>query len=131
MGGFKVQGKVVDAAREMIVDAKALSDVGCFSIVIEGVPDVVGELITKEVDAPTIGIGAGPKTDGQVLVFHDVLGLGSGSHPKFVRPYASLADDAVAALERFKADITSGSFPADAESYHVSDEVAGELLKGI
>jgi 3-methyl-2-oxobutanoate hydroxymethyltransferase len=130
MGGFKVQGKVVDAAREMIVDAKALSDVGCFSIVIEGVPDVVGELITKEVDAPTIGIGAGPKTDGQVLVFHDVLGLGSGSHPKFVRPYASLADDAVAALERFKADITSGSFPADAESYHVSDEVASELLKG-
>ncbi|HEX9847168.1 MAG TPA: 3-methyl-2-oxobutanoate hydroxymethyltransferase [Acidimicrobiia bacterium] len=130
MGGFKVQGKVVDAAREMIVDAKALSDVGCFSIVIEGVPDVVGELITKEVDAPTIGIGAGPKTDGQVLVFHDVLGLGSGSHLKFVRPYASLADDAVAALERFKADITSGSFPADAESYHVSDEVASELLKG-
>lgn len=131
MGGFKVQGKVVDAAREMIDDAKALSDAGCFSIVIEGVPDVLGELITKEVDAPTIGIGAGPKTDGQVLVFHDVLGLGSGKYPKFVRSYANLADDAVAALERFKADIESGSFPADDESYHVSTEVESELLKDI
>lgn len=130
MGGFKVQGKMVDAAREMIDDAKALSDAGCFSIVIEGVPDVLGEIITKEVDAPTIGIGAGPNTDGQVLVFHDVLGLGSGSYPKFVRSYATLADDAVAALERFKADIQSGSFPGDGESYHISDEVAAELLKG-
>jgi 3-methyl-2-oxobutanoate hydroxymethyltransferase len=131
MGGFKVQGKVVDAAREMIEDARALSDAGCFSIVIEGVPDVLGEIITKEVDAPTIGIGAGPHTDGQVLVFHDVLGLGSGPYPKFVRPYASLAEDAVAALQRYKADVESGSFPADDESYHVSDEVASELLKGI
>jgi 3-methyl-2-oxobutanoate hydroxymethyltransferase len=131
MGGFKVQGKVVDAAREMIEDAKALSDAGCFSIVLEGVPDVLGEIITKEVDAPTIGIGAGPHTDGQVLVFHDVLGLGSGSYPKFVRSYANLADDAVAALQQYKADVESGSFPADTESYHVSDEVASELLKGI
>ncbi len=131
MGGFKVQGKVVDAAREMIADAKALSDAGCFSIVIEGVPDVLGEIITKEVDAPTIGIGAGPSTDGQVLVFHDVLGLGSGSYPKFVRAYASLADDAVAALESFKADVQSGSFPGEEESYHAPDEVVSELLKGI
>lgn len=129
MGGFKVQGKVVDAAREMIEDARALSDAGCFAIVVEGVPDVLGELITKEVDAPTIGIGAGPKTDGQVLVFHDVLGLGSGSYPKFVRPYADLADEAVRALEEFKADIQRGTFPADAESYHLPDEVAGELLR--
>lgn len=131
MGGFKVQGKVVEAAREMIEDAKALSDAGCFSIVIEGVPDVLGEIITKEVDAPTIGIGAGPNTDGQVLVFHDVLGLGTGRYPKFVRPYASLADEAVLALERFKSDVQSGSFPGDDESYHVSEEVAAELLKGI
>lgn len=129
MGGFKVQGKVVDAAREMIEDARALSDAGCFSIVIEGVPDVLGELITKEVDAPTIGIGAGPMTDGQVLVFHDVLGLGSGQYPKFVRPYANLAEEAVGALEAFKADVQTGAFPGDDESYHVSEEVAGELLK--
>ena len=129
MGGFKVQGKVVDAAREMIEDAKALSDAGCFAIVIEGVPDVLGELITKEVDAPTIGIGAGPHTDGQVLVFHDMLGLGSGNYPKFVRSYANLADEAVAALQAYKADVQNGSFPGDKESYHVSDEIASELLK--
>lgn len=129
MGGFKVQGKVVEAARETIEDARALSDTGCFSIVVEGVPDILGELITKEVDAPTIGIGAGPKTDGQVLVFHDVLGLGSGKYPKFVRPYAQLAGDAIAALEAFKADIQTGAFPGDDESYHVPEEVAGELLK--
>lgn len=129
MGGFKVQGKMVDAAKEMIEDAKALSDAGCFAIVIEGVPDVLGEIITKEVDAPTIGIGAGPNTDGQVLVFHDVLGLGPGKYPKFVRPYGSLADDAVAALETFKADIQNGTFPGDDESYHVADDVASELLK--
>ncbi len=130
MGGFKVQGKMVDAAREMIADAKALSDAGCFSIVVEGVPDVLGEIITKEVDAPTIGIGAGPHTDGQVLVFHDVLGLGSGHYPKFVRSYASLADEAKDALRRFKSDIESGSFPGDEESYHLPDDVTSELLKG-
>ncbi len=129
MGGFKVQGKVVEVARSLIDDARALSEAGCFSIVIEGVPDVLGEIITKEVDAPTIGIGAGPLTDGQVLVFHDVLGLGSGRYPKFVRSYANLAEDAVTALERFVSDVTSGSFPGDDESYHVTDEVAAELLK--
>lgn len=131
MGGFKVQGKVVDAAREMINDAKALSDAGCFAIVIEGVPDVLGELITKEIDAPTIGIGAGPMTDGQVLVFHDVLGLGSGSYPKFVRPYAGLADEAVRALEAYKADLQSGAFPGDEESYHLAEDVVSELLKDV
>ena len=129
-GGFKVQGKVVEAAREMIEDAHALSDAGCFAIVLEGVPNVLGEIITKEIDAPTIGIGAGPATDGQVLVFHDVLGLGSGKYPKFVRPYADLADQAVDALTRFKADVESGAFPSDEESYHIPDEVASELLKG-
>ncbi|HSO49476.1 MAG TPA: 3-methyl-2-oxobutanoate hydroxymethyltransferase [Acidimicrobiia bacterium] len=130
MGGFKVQGKMVDAAQEMIEDARALADAGCFSIVIEGVPDILGELITKEVDVPTIGIGAGPATDGQVLVFHDVLGLGSGRYPKFVRSYANLADEAVAALERYVADVSSGDFPGEDESYHVSEEIAAEMLKG-
>lgn len=129
-GGFKVQGKVVEAAREMIEDARALSDAGCFAIVLEGVPNVLGEIITKEIDAPTIGIGAGPGTDGQVLVFHDVLGLGSGKYPKFVRPYADLADQAVDALTRYKGDVESGVFPSDDESYHIPDEVAAELLRG-
>ena len=131
MGGFKVQGRAVQAAREMIEDARALAEAGCFAIVIEGVPDVLGQLITKEVDVPTIGIGAGPDCDGQVLVFHDVLGLGSGRYPKFVRSYASLADEAVAALSRFKSDVESGVFPSSDESYHVPDEVTAELLKGL
>ena len=130
MGGFKVQGKAVEAAQELIADAQALAAAGVFAIVIEGVPDIVGEIITKEVDVPTIGIGAGPGTDGQVLVFHDVLGLGFGFSPKFVRQYATLGEDAVAALGRFIEDIASGAFPGDAEAYHVSDEVAAELLKG-
>ncbi|MCI0545235.1 MAG: 3-methyl-2-oxobutanoate hydroxymethyltransferase, partial [Actinobacteria bacterium] len=93
-------------------------------------PDLLGEIITKEVDVPTIGIGAGPATDGQVLVFHDVLGLGFGRSPKFVRPYADLAGEAVAALERFRADVESGNFPSENESYHLADEVAAELLRG-
>lgn len=131
MGGFKVQGKAVETAQSLIEDAKALSDAGCFSIVLEGVPDVLGELITKEVDAPTIGIGAGPATDGQVLVFHDVLGLGLGRTPKFVRRYANLADQGIEALQRFKSDVESGSFPGGDESYHIPDEVAAELLKGV
>ncbi|MFZ0626488.1 MAG: 3-methyl-2-oxobutanoate hydroxymethyltransferase [Acidimicrobiia bacterium] len=130
MGGFKVQGKMVETAEAMIDDARALADAGCFSLVIEGVPDVLGELITKEVDIPTIGIGAGPGTDGQVLVFHDVLGLGSGHYPKFVRSYAHLADDAVAALTRFVSDVESGDFPGDEESYHLPEEVTAELLRG-
>jgi 3-methyl-2-oxobutanoate hydroxymethyltransferase len=130
MGGFKVQGKMVKTAEEMIEDARALADAGCFSLVVEGVPDVLGELITKEIDIPTIGIGAGPSTDGQVLVFHDVLGLGSGHYPKFVRSYAHLAEDAVAALTRFVADVESGSFPGEEESYHLPDEVTAELLRG-
>ncbi len=129
-GGFKVQGKAVDAAREMIDDARSLSDAGCFAVVLEGIPDVLGEIITKEIDAPTIGIGAGPATDGQVLVFHDVLGLGLGRYPKFVRSYANLAEEAVEALTRFKADVESGDFPSDGESYHIPDEVSAELLKG-
>jgi 3-methyl-2-oxobutanoate hydroxymethyltransferase len=130
MGGFKVQGKMVDAANDLIDDSRALSDAGVFSIVIEGVPDVLGELITKEVDVPTIGIGAGPAADGQVLVFHDVLGLGFGHKPKFVRAYASLGEDAVEAVKRYVADVANGSFPSEAESYHLSDEVAAELIKG-
>ncbi|HEY6628538.1 MAG TPA: 3-methyl-2-oxobutanoate hydroxymethyltransferase, partial [Acidimicrobiia bacterium] len=106
------------------------AEAGCFSIVLEGVPDVLGELITKEVDVPTIGIGAGPNTDGQVLVYHDVLGLGLGHHAKFVRSYANVGEESIEALKSFAADIQSGAFPGEEESYHVSDEVAAELLRG-
>jgi len=131
MGGYRVQGKEAQAAYEMISDAIALVDAGVFSIVLEGVPDRVAQIITAEVPVPTIGIGAGAGCDGQVLVIHDVLGLGGGEYlPKFVRPYASLADDAVEALERFFDDVETGVFPSVDETYHMPDE-SFEILRGL
>lgn len=131
MGGYKVQGKEAQAAYELISDAKALAEAGVFAIVLEGVPDVVAEIVTREIDVPTIGIGAGIHCDGQVLVFHDVTGLGAGEYvPKFVRSYANLADDAVAALEAFFHDVESGTFPSEAETYHMSSESA-EILENL
>ena len=123
MGGYRVQGKEAHAAYELISDAHGLSDAGVFAIVLEGVPDTVAEIVTNEIEVPTIGIGAGVKCDGQVLVFHDVTGLGAGEYlPKFVKQYAHLADDAVAALEEFFSDVESGAFPTDAETYHMPAE---------
>jgi 3-methyl-2-oxobutanoate hydroxymethyltransferase len=131
MGGYRVQGKKVHAAYEMISDAQALADAGVFAIVLEGVPDRVAQIVTAEVPVPTIGIGAGAGCDGQVLVLHDVLGLGGGEYlPKFVRPYASLADDAVDALKRFFADVESGAFPSSDETYHMPDE-SFEILRDL
>jgi 3-methyl-2-oxobutanoate hydroxymethyltransferase len=127
MGGFKVQGREASAALALVEDAKALAHAGCFSIVIEGVPDQVAAMITREVDVPTIGIGAGPDCDGQVLVFHDVLGLEDRVRPKFVRRYANLGADATAALTRYVDDVRAGSFPSAAESYHLTDAQADAL----
>ena len=124
MGGYRVQGKGAEAARELLEDARALAAAGVFGIVLEGVPNVLAQVVTQEVPVPTIGIGAGPYCDGQVLVFHDVLGLYDGRVPKFVRQYAHLADEATEALQRFFADVQEGTFPADAESYHMDEESA-------
>ncbi len=129
MGGYRVQGKAAEAARELVADATALDAAGVFSIVLEGVPDVLAEIITKEVSAPTIGIGAGTKCDGQVLVMHDVLGLSSGHQPRFVRRYADLEEVAVAAMEAFFTDVQSGAFPSEDESYHMPEEAARALLR--
>lgn len=128
MGGYRVQGKQAAAAYELITDAKALADAGVFAIVLEGVPDVVAAMVTEEVAVPTIGIGAGAACDGQVLVFHDVLGLHDKRTAKFVRQYANLADTAVKALERFFADVRSGDFPGEEETYHMPEESA-EILR--
>ena len=131
MGGYKVQGKQAQAAYELISDAQSLAGAGVFALVLEAVPDKVAQIVTKEIPIPTIGIGAGPHCDGQVLVYHDVLGLGSGDfQPKFVRRYANLADDAVAAMERFFADIASGDFTSDEETYHMATDSA-EILAGL
>ena len=122
MGGYRVQGKRAEAARELVTDAHALAAAGVFAIVLEGVPDVLAQIVTQEVTVPTIGIGAGPHCDGQVLVYHDVLGLYDGRVPRFVRQYAQLADVATEALQGFFADVQAGTFPSDAESYHMNEE---------
>jgi 3-methyl-2-oxobutanoate hydroxymethyltransferase len=127
MGGFKVQGKGIEAAEALIDDARSLAEAGCFAIVLEGVPDTVGRLVTEAVPVPTIGIGAGPWCDGQVLVFHDLLGLEDRVLPKFVRRYASLKADAVAAVAAYAADVRSRRFPSDAESYHLPADLSRQL----
>ncbi len=124
MGGFKVQGKSAEAAMALVEDAKALRHAGCFSIVLEGIPVKVAEAITEAVDIPTIGIGAGPHCDGQVLVYHDVLGIEDRFVPKFVRRYADLKTATVDALTRYAADVRSGAFPDESESYHLADDQA-------
>jgi len=127
MGGYKVQGREQSAALGLIEDARALEAAGCFAVVLEGVPDEVARMVTDAIDIPTIGIGAGPHCDGQVLVFHDVLGIEDRITPKFVRRYADLKSQAVEALSAFAADVRTARFPAHAESYHLSDEQAEAL----
>lgn len=124
MGGFKVQGRQAEASMELIEDAKALQHAGCFAIVLEGIPVKVAKAITEAVDIPTIGIGAGPHCDGQVLVYHDVLGIEDRFVPKFVRCYADLKGQAVDAIGRYANDVRSGTFPNRDESYHLTDEQA-------
>lgn len=127
MGGFKVQGKTSQAALELVEDAKALEAAGCFLIVLEGIPSPVAKLITDSLDVPTVGIGAGSDCDGQVLVYHDVLGIEDRIKPKFVRRYASLGADAVTALSTFAADVRSKAFPGEAESYQLGEAEAEAL----
>lgn len=128
MGGYRVQGKNVDAAKKLIDDANAIVEAGVFAIVLEGIPSVLADIVTREIPVPTIGIGAGNACDGQVLVFHDVLGIGGGNYPKFVRSYADLRTDAIEALRNYAADVENGAFPAEAETYHMADDIAEALL---
>jgi 3-methyl-2-oxobutanoate hydroxymethyltransferase len=123
MGGYRVQGKDLDDAKLLLDDAHALEESGCFAIVLEGIPDVLAERITSSVTVPTIGIGAGASTDGQVLVFHDLLGLGNRTLPKFVREYAQLGAAVTEAIARFAADVREGSFPGPEETYAASEEL--------
>jgi 3-methyl-2-oxobutanoate hydroxymethyltransferase len=123
MGGFKVQGKTRAAAKILIEDAQALESAGVFAIVIEGVPPEVGQWVTEAVEVPTIGIGAGPATDGQVLVIHDLLGLSAREAPRFVRQYANLGPLVTDAVARFAADVRAGEFPGPAEVYDTPEEL--------
>ncbi len=127
LGGFKVQGKDAAAVRQLIADAKALQDAGCFSIVLEAIPDRVAKLITEAVRVPTIGIGAGPHCDAQVLVMHDMVGLFDRFVPKFVKQYAQLQPQMVDALRQYKAEVAAGTFPTAEHSYTIKDEVLEQL----
>ena len=127
LGGYKVQGKQAAAAAALVDDAVALADAGCFAVVLEAVPDGVARAVTEAIPVPTIGIGAGSWCDGQVLVFHDLLGIEDRISPKFVRRYASLKADATEAMTAYAADVRARRFPSEEESYHLSGEVAEAL----
>ena len=122
LGGFKLQGKGGDDARRLVDEALALEQAGCFSIVLEMVPAELAAIITERLSIPTIGIGAGPHCDGQVLVFHDLLGLYDGHTPRFVRQYAHVGDTMRTAIEQYLGDVREGRFPTDAESFHSANE---------
>ncbi len=128
-GGFKVQAKTAEAARVLIEDAQALAEAGCFSIVLEAVPASIAEMVTQAVSIPTIGIGAGPACDGQVLVVHDVLGLYDRFVPKFVKRYAKLDDLIVEALSRYREEVEQGIFPGPEHGFMISEQEAQKLGK--
>lgn len=131
LGGFKVQGKGADAARDLIAEAEALVEAGCFALVLECVPAELAAFITEKISIPTIGIGAGPACDGQVLVFHDLLGLYDGHTPKFVRRYAEIGQSMKSAIGRYLDDVRGGSFPdVGTESFHVSSDEELRRLYG-
>jgi 3-methyl-2-oxobutanoate hydroxymethyltransferase len=117
LGGYSVQGKSAEAAQQCIDDARRLADAGCFSIVLETIPAVLAARITEAVPVPTIGIGAGPDCDGQVLVFHDLLGLYDRFAPKFVKRYAALGGLIAEALTSYAEEVRSGAFPGPEHSF--------------
>lgn len=125
MGGFKVQAKTREAAEHLLLDAKSIADEGVFAIVIEGVPPVVGRRVTEDIEVPTIGIGAGADTDGQVLVFHDLLGMNAGRSAKFVRRYANVGDVITDALRQYAQDVRDSAFPGPDEVYDNPDDLLG------
>jgi 3-methyl-2-oxobutanoate hydroxymethyltransferase len=125
LGGFRAQGRTAEKARRLVEDALELEAAGCFALVLEAVPAAVAERVTREVAVPTLGIGSGPRCDGQVLVLHDLLGLYEGRAPRFVKRYAEVGGEIRSALDRFAADVRSGAFPEPAHTYAMpEDELA-------
>lgn len=125
-GGFKIQGRTAESAMKILEDAFAIQDAGCFMLEFEAVPAPIADLISRQLDIPTIGIGAGAGTDGQILISYDLLGLFSGLKPKFAKRYAAMADTAVAALTTYVTEVRAGVFPDEKFSYNVD---LGELEK--
>jgi 3-methyl-2-oxobutanoate hydroxymethyltransferase len=130
LGGFKVQGKDADSAKNIINQALLLQELGCFSLVLECIPDRIAALITKKIKIPTIGIGAGPYCDGQVLVMHDLLGLFDRFHPKFVKTYLNLRPLIVKAVQHYCKDVVSGKFPTKKQSFMIQSEEFEKIKEG-
>jgi 3-methyl-2-oxobutanoate hydroxymethyltransferase len=122
LGGFKAQGRTAGAAKRLYDDALALQEAGAFAIVLEAVPAPVAARVTEALDVPTIGIGAGAGTDGQVLVWHDMLGMYAGRTPRFVKRYADIATEIGEAVSQYAHDVRTGAFPEDKHTYAISDE---------
>jgi 3-methyl-2-oxobutanoate hydroxymethyltransferase len=129
MGGYRVQGQTLESVNDLFADAQAVEDAGAFAIVLEGIPRELAALLTRRLRIPTVGIGAGPDCDGQVLVVHDLLGLSFQSPPKFVRRYADLSAILRDALACYREDVLAGRYPSDRESYHWSAEVREQFEK--
>lgn len=130
MGGYRVQGRTAEHAKRLIDDAKALEDAGAFAIVLELVPREVAAMITEELHISTIGIGAGLECDIQVLVLHDLVGMTFGRQPRFVRQYANIRDVMTDAIKNWSADVKSGAYPNDSESYGLTEETKKEIAAG-
>src|SRR5262244_3151693 len=131
MGGFKVQGKTPDAAEQLVRDARAVEAAGAFAIVLEGIPRELAAQITQDLRIPTIGIGAGPECDGQILVLHDLLGLTFHPVPKFARQYARVGELISSAVREYCSDVRRGSFPSENESYHMPQSGSGQKTVNI
>jgi 3-methyl-2-oxobutanoate hydroxymethyltransferase len=131
LGGFRAQGRTAEKAQSLLQDARALEAAGCFVLVLEAVPAEVATRISEALTIPTIGIGSGAGCDGQVLVFHDLLGLYDGKAPRFVKRYADLADEIKDALERYASDVRSGAFPAEEHTYSIPAEELALFEKSV
>ncbi|MBA3332216.1 MAG: 3-methyl-2-oxobutanoate hydroxymethyltransferase [Actinobacteria bacterium] len=131
LGGFKAQGRTAEKARRLVEDALALEAAGCFSLVLEAVPAPVAARVTEHLEIPTIGIGAGAGCDGQVLVYHDLLGLYDGASPRFVKQYADLAAETRRALETYAAEVRSGAFPEERHTYSMPEEELREFERAL
>jgi len=131
LGGYKVQGKDAEAAKKLIDDAKRCQEAGAIALVLECVPQQLAEEMTKLLTIPTIGIGAGRQTDGQVLVYHDLIGYGSGYVPKFVKQYVSISETVQTSISHYISDVKNRSFPEEKHSFNMKEEVLHSLYGGI
>lgn len=129
LGGFRVQGRDAVAAVRLLDDARAVQEAGAFSVVLECVPVPLSRMVTEELDIPTIGIGAGPHCDGQVLVFHDIMNLGGGFSPKFVKKYADLTAEITRALEAYRDEVVAGTFPGPEHGFTMPEEEVEKLKR--